>query len=329
MTATVLITGGSGFIGSHLCEFLLNKGLKVICVDNLISSSLDNIDSIKKSKNFEFIHHDIVEPLRISRSVDYILNFACPASPKQYQKNAINTTKTSVLGAINMLDLALAKNAMILQASTSEVYGDAIMHPQPETYFGNVNPIGLRSCYDEGKRCAESLFFDYRRAYNLNTKVIRIFNTFGPRMQLDDGRVVSNFIIQALNNENITIYGSGTQTRSFCYVDDLILGVFRMMQTSPREMGPINIGNPTEISITFLADEIIRMAHSKSKVEFKSLPSDDPKQRRPDITLAKERLQWVPNISLERGLLNTIEYFSNVIKANNLEGESHAKSVAV
>lgn len=303
----VMVTGGGGFLGSHLCERLMNYGFDVLCVDNFYSSTKDNIEHLINNPRFELIRHDITLPLFVE--VDEIYNLACPASPIHYQRDPVQTTKTCVHGAINMLGLAKRVNAKILQASTSEVYGDPKIHPQPETYYGHVNPIGPRSCYDEGKRCAEALFFDYYRQYNLAIKIVRIFNTYGPRMHPNDGRVISNFIIQALHGENITIYGDGSQTRSFCYVDDLIDGLIRMM-TSPREIiGPVNMGNPVEFTIKELAEMILKMIGGPSKLIFKSLPQDDPKQRQPDITLARETLNWEPTIKLETGLEKTIAYF--------------------
>lgn len=308
----ILVTGGAGFLGSHLCERLLNEGHEVICLDNFYTGDKSNIFHLMSNPRFEVIRHDITAPIQVE--VDYILNFACPASPIHYQKDPVQTIKTSVHGAINMLDLARNTGATILQASTSEVYGDPEIHPQPEEYWGRVNPIGIRSCYDEGKRCAETLFFDYHREYGLNIKVIRIFNTYGPRMQLNDGRVVSNFIVQALKGEEITIYGDGSQTRSFCYVDDLIDGIVRFIDTKNEVTGPINLGNPGEFSMIQLAETIIRLTQSKSKIVFRDLPSDDPRQRKPIIEKAMKELSWKPNIELEEGLSKTIEYFKPLVK---------------
>lgn len=307
----ILVTGGAGFLGSHLCERLLSEGNEVICVDNFYTGDKENIRHLMSNPKFEVIRHDITAPLQVE--VDYILNFACPASPVHYQKDPVQTIKTSVHGAINMLDLARNTGATILQASTSEVYGDPEIHPQPEEYWGKVNPIGIRSCYDEGKRCAETLFFDYHREYGLNIKVIRIFNTYGPRMQLNDGRVVSNFIVQALKGDDITIYGDGSQTRSFCYVDDLIEGIVRFVKTPNEVTGPINLGNPGEFSMLELAEAIIRLTNSKSQIVFHDLPSDDPRQRRPIIDKAKSELSWEPRINLEEGLKKTIEYFKPLV----------------
>lgn len=306
----VLVTGGAGFLGSHLCDQLIKEGNDVICVDNLFTGSKDNIRHLLSNPYFEFIRHDITEPLYVE--VDQIYNLACPASPVHYQYNPIKTAKTSIHGALNMLGLAKRVKARILQASTSEVYGDPEVHPQPETYRGCVNPIGVRSCYDEGKRMAETLFFDYHRQHNVDIRVIRIFNTYGPRMNKNDGRVVSNFIVQALKGEDITIYGDGNQTRSFCYVDDLIDGMIRMMNCE-EFIGPVNIGNPEEFTMLELAQQIINMTESKSKLIFKPLPSDDPMQRRPVIELAKEKLQWNPLITLDEGLGKTIDYFRSII----------------
>ena len=291
-TKRVLITGGAGFLGSHLCERLLEKGDEVLCVDNFFSSTRHNVEHLLGNRRMELLRHDVTFPLYVE--VDEIFNLACPASPVHYQFDPVQTTKTSVIGAINMLGLAKRLKIRILQASTSEVYGDPTVHPQPEEYWGNVNPVGIRSCYDEGKRCAETLFFDYRRQHNLPVKVVRIFNTYGPRMHPHDGRVVSNFIVQALRGEDITIYGDGSQTRSFCYVDDLIEGMLRMMATSPEVTGPINIGNPNEFAIRELAELIIKITDTKSRLKFERLPSDDPKQRRPDISTARTILAWEP-----------------------------------
>ena len=307
---TVLVSGGGGFLGSHLCEKLLNKNCDVICVDNFFTGSKENIKHLLKDPGFELIRHDITWPLYLE--VDAIYNLACPASPIHYQYDPIQTTKTSVSGAINLLGLAKRLKIPILQASTSEVYGNPTVHPQTESYWGNVNPIGLRSCYDEGKRCAETLFFDYRRQLNVDTKVVRIFNTYGPRMQANDGRVVSNFIVQALNGDDITIYGDGSQTRSFCYVDDLIEAIVRMMDTPFDVAGPINIGNPEEYTIKELALKIIDLTGAKSKLIYKELPSDDPVRRKPDISLAKKTISWEPKIPLNEGLSKTISYFSSI-----------------
>ena len=306
----ILVSGGAGFIGSHLCTRLVNEGHDVICLDNFFTGSKDNIKHLMGNHHFEVVRHDVTYPY--SAEVDEIYNLACPASPIHYQHDPIQTAKTSVMGAINMLGLAMRLDAKILQASTSEVYGDAIIHPQPESYWGNVNPVGYRSCYDEGKRCAETLFMDYYRQNQTRIKIIRIFNTYGPRMLPNDGRVVSNFIIQALNNEDITIYGDGKQTRSFQYIDDLIEGMVRMMDTEDDFTGPINIGNPNEFPVLELAERVIRMTGSTSKIVFKPLPTDDPKQRQPDIKLAKEKLGWQPTVELEDGLKRMIEYFKNV-----------------
>lgn len=302
-----LVTGGAGFLGSHLCERLLAMGKDVICLDNFFTGQKDNIAHLVSSPYFEVVRHDVTFPFYVE--VDEIYNFACPASPIHYQFDPVQTTKTSVHGAINMLGLAKRTKARILQASTSEVYGDPTEHPQRESYWGNVNPIGLRSCYDEGKRCAETLFFDYWRQHRVDIKVVRIFNTYGPRMHPNDGRVVSNFIVQALTGEPLTIYGDGSQTRSFCYVDDLIEGVIRMMETETGFTGPVNLGNPGEFTILELAEKILRLTGSKSKLVFVPLPEDDPKQRRPDISLAKEKLGWEPKVGLEEGLERTIHYF--------------------
>ena len=303
----ILVTGGAGFLGSHLCEYLLNQGHEVLCVDNLFTGRKKNIHHLLENKSFEFIRHDITFPLYLE--VDEIYNLACPASPIHYQLDPVQTTKTCVNGSINMLGLAKRLGARILQASTSEIYGDPEIHPQPENYWGKVNSIGIRSCYDEGKRCAETLFYDYHRQHGLEIKIARIFNTYGPRMHPNDGRVVSNFITQALQNLPITVYGQGLQTRSFCYVDDLINGLVRLMNTDKSIVGPINIGNPYEISVIDLANLIIKMTGSKSTIQFMALPSDDPSQRQPDINLAKDLLKWEPKINLETGLINSIGYF--------------------
>ena len=308
----ILVTGGAGFIGSHLCARLLEEGNYVICLDNYFTGSVNNILHLEKNPYFELVRHDITSPY--SAEIDEIYNLACPASPVYYQVDPIQTVKTSVMGAINMLGLAKRKKAKILQASTSEVYGDPFEHPQTESYWGNVNPIGPRSCYDEGKRCAETLFMDYHRQNDVRVKIIRIFNTYGPCMRPSDGRVVSNFIVQALQNKDITIYGDGTQTRSFQYVDDLIEGMVRMMNTGDDFTGPVNIGNPGEFSMLELAELIIKLTETKSKIVFRPLPGDDPKQRKPDISLAKEKLGgWEPNIALEDGLKETIKYFRTII----------------
>ena len=303
----VLVTGGAGFLGSHLCEVLVEEGEDVLCLDNFYTGSRANIQHLLGKPNFELLRHDVTFPLYIE--VDEVYNLACPASPIHYQHDPVQTTKTSVHGAINMLGLAKRTGAKILQASTSEVYGDPEEHPQSEHYWGHVNPIGPRSCYDEGKRCAETLFFDYRRQHNLPVKVARIFNTYGPRMHPDDGRVVSNFIVQALKGESLTIYGDGSQTRSFCYVDDLVTGLIRLMRTEDDCTGPVNLGNPDEFQIKQLAERVLALVGSRSNIIYKELPQDDPQQRRPDITLAKARLNWQPSIALDDGLFRTVEYF--------------------
>lgn len=308
----ILVTGGAGFIGSHLCERLLNEGNEVISLDNYFTGSKDNIVHLMNNPYFEVIRHDVSNPFYIE--VDEIYNLACPASPVHYQHDAIQTVKTSVMGAINMLGLAKRLNIKVLQASTSEVYGDPIIHPQVESYWGNVNPIGIRSCYDEGKRCAETLFMDYHRQNNVRVKIIRIFNTYGPNMNPNDGRVVSNFIVQALKGENITIFGDGTQTRSFQYVDDLIEGMIKMMRTGDSFTGPVNIGNPGEFTMLELAQLILDLVGSKSKIVYQPLPSDDPKQRQPNIDLAKKELGWEPQVKLKEGLIKTIDYFERVIR---------------
>ena len=308
----ILVTGGAGFIGSHLCKKLLEDNNYVICMDNLLTSSKDNIKNLLLNKNFEFIKHDVQIPYDIE--VNEIYNLACPSSPVQYQTDPVNTVRTSVLGIINALDLARKYQARILQSSTSEIYGNALEHPQTETYNGNVNPIGLRSCYDEGKRCAETLLMDYHRQYNVDTRLIRIFNTYGPNMAADDGRVIPNFILQALNNKDITIYGKGTQTRSFCFVSDLINGMIKMMNNPQHFIGPVNLGNPEEKSILDLAELIIKLTNSASKKIFAPLPDDDPIQRKPNISLAIKELDWSPKISLEAGLKETIEYFEQQSK---------------
>ncbi len=308
----ILVTGGAGFIGSHLCERLLNDNQRVICLDNLRTGSLKNIEQLKNNNNFEFINHDIVEPY-FRENIDEIYNLACPASPIQYQYNPIKTIKTCTIGVINMLGLAKKNNAKILQASTSEVYGDPEIHPQKEDYNGNVNMLGFRSCYDEGKRCAETLFMNYYREYKLNIKIVRIFNTYGPNMAIDDGRVVSNFINQALKNKEISVNGQGNQTRSFQYIDDLIDGMIKMMETEKRFIGPVNLGNPIEISINQLASKVLKLTHSKSRLVFTDLPEDDPKRRKPDISLAIQKLDWKPKYNLDIGLRNTINYFNKFI----------------
>jgi len=309
----VLVTGGAGFLGSHLCERLLERGHDVLCVDNYFTGSKANIEHLLGNPRFELMRHDVTWPLYVE--VDEIYNLACPASPIHYQHDPVQTTKTSVHGAINMLGLAKRLRARILQASTSEVYGDPEVHPQPESYWGRVNPIGVRSCYDEGKRCAETLFFYYWRQHSLPIKVVRIFNTYGPRMHPNDGRVVSNFIVQALRGEDITIYGDGSQTRSFCYVDDLIEGLLRMMATPEDVTGPVNVGNPGEFSMLELAEKVIEITASKSKLVFRPLPSDDPRQRRPDTALAREVLGgWAPTVTLNEGLERTVAYFRGVLQ---------------
>jgi len=309
----ILVTGGAGFLGSHLCERLLEAGNEVLCVDNFFTGNKRNIAHLLNHPNFELMRHDVTFPLYVE--VDQIYNLACPASPIHYQFDPVQTTKTSVHGAINMLGLAKRVKARILQASTSEVYGDPEVHPQTESYWGRVNPIGIRSCYDEGKRCAETLFFDYWRQHKLQIKVVRIFNTYGPRMHPNDGRVVSNFIVQALKDQDITIYGDGRQTRSFCFVDDLIEGIVRMMETEPELVGPVNIGNPNEFSMLELAQRVIALSGSKSKLVFRPLPQDDPRQRQPDISLAKRELDWEPKVQLDEGLRKTIAYFREALAA--------------
>jgi len=308
----ILITGGAGFIGSHLCKRLLKEGNNVICLDNFFTGTKNNILPLLSNPLFEIVRFDVTHPYYAN--VDEIYNLACPASPIHYQYDAIQTIKTSVLGAINVLGMAKNSGAKVLQASTSEVYGDPIVHPQTESYWGNVNPIGIRSCYDEGKRVAETLFMDYHRKNNVRIKIVRIFNTYGPNMHPNDGRVVSNFIVQALKNEDITIYGEGNQTRSFQYVDDLVEGMVRMMGTGDDFIGPVNIGNPHEFTILQLAEKVIELTGSSSKITYKELPHDDPKQRKPDISLAQEKLNWNPNIQLEEGLLKTIKYFESILK---------------
>jgi UDP-glucuronate decarboxylase len=307
----VLVTGGAGFLGSHLCDRLVTEGHEVICLDNFFSGSKRNIDHLLGKPNFELMRHDLVQPVFLE--VDEIYNLACPASPIHYQHNPVKTVKTNVMGAINMLGLAKRVKAKILQASTSEIYGDPKVHPQKENYWGNVNTIGPRSCYDEGKRCAETLFFDYHRQNNVNIRVVRIFNTYGPRMHPNDGRVISNFVVQALRNQDITVFGDGNQTRSFCYVDDLIEGLIRMMNGPDDFVGPVNLGNPGEFSVLTLAELIIKLTDSQSKIVFESLPEDDPLQRQPDIALAKQQLGWEPRVDLQEGLMKTIEYFRKTL----------------
>lgn len=308
---TILVTGGAGFIGSHLCGRLLKMGHKVICLDNLFTSSIKNIKQFLKNKNFKFIKYDIVKPFYINGKIDEIYNLACPASPIQYQKNPIHTVKANTIGMINVLGFAKKHKARILQASSSEVYGDPLEHPQKETYWGNVKTIGIRSCYDEGKRISETLMFDYHRTWGIEIKVARFFNTYGPNMARNDGRVVSNFIIQALKNKPIAIYGTGKQTRSFCYVDDLIDGLIRLMNSPKNFTGPVNLGNPGEFTIAELAKKVIKLTNSKSKIIYKPLPQDDPYRRKPDISLAKKVLKWSPKIKLEQGIKKTIEFFKS------------------
>lgn len=312
-TQKVLVTGGAGFLGSHLCDRLIERGDDVLCVDNFYTGSKANIDRLLGHKRFELMRHDVTFPLYVE--VNQIFNLACPASPVHYQYDPVQTTKTSVHGAINVLGLAKRVRARILQASTSEVYGDPEIHPQPESYWGRVNPIGIRSCYDEGKRCAETLFFDYRRQHSLDIKVVRIFNTYGPRMNPYDGRVVSNFIVQALQGEDITIYGDGSQTRSFCYVDDLMDAMLGVMELPSDFTGPINIGNPGEFTMVELAERVLKLTGSRSRLVYKPLPQDDPRQRQPDISLAKSVLKWEPRVSLEDGLKETVGYFRRVLEA--------------
>ncbi|MGB5983732.1 MAG: UDP-glucuronic acid decarboxylase family protein [Desulfobacterales bacterium] len=307
----ILVTGGAGFLGSHLCERLVAQGHDVLCLDNFFTGTKDNIRHLLRHANFELIRHDIVRPVFLE--VDQIYNLACPASPIHYQHNPVKTVKTSVMGSIHLLGMAKRVSARILQASTSEVYGNPEVHPQPESYWGNVNPIGLRSCYDEGKRCAETLFFDYHRQNGVDIRVVRIFNTYGPRMMEGDGRVVSNFIVQALRGEDITIYGDGTQTRSFCYVDDLVEGLLRMMNGPPDLIGPLNLGNPDEYTMLQLAEAIVALTGSASRIVHRPLPQDDPVQRQPDIRLAQEHLSWTPSVSLEAGLARTIDYFRKMV----------------
>jgi UDP-glucuronate decarboxylase len=309
--ARILVTGGAGFIGSHLCDYLLHNGHDVLCVDNLFSGSRDNIRHLLGNPYFEFIRHDIIHPLFVE--VDQIYHLACPASPVYYQYNPIKTIKTNVMGTINMLGLAKRVMAKILLASTSEVYGNPMVHPQHETYWGNINPIGVRSCYDEGKRVAETLMMDYHRQNQVDIKIVRIFNTYGPRMAINDGRVISNFIVQALRGEDLTVFGNGAQTRSFCYISDLIAGIVRMMETDDL-VGPVNLGNPVELSILEIADKILLITESQSSIVFKPLPQDDPDRRCPDITLAKKILNWTPKVSLDEGLVKTIEYFKEKLR---------------
>lgn len=316
---SVLVTGGGGFIGSHLCERLLAEGWDVICLDNFFTGSKKNILHLTSNPSFEVIRHDITLPL--SLEVDAVFNLACPASPVHYQHDPVQTVRTSVIGAMNVLELARRLRIPVLQASTSEVYGDPLVHPQREDYWGNVNPNGFRSCYDEGKRCAETLFFDYRRQYGLDVKVVRIFNTYGPRMRPDDGRVVSNFIVQALSGKDITVYGDGSQTRSFCYITDLVEGLVRMMASGPEVNGPVNLGNPGEFTIQHLAESVIRLTGSESGIVHKALPSDDPVRRRPDISLAEKLLGWKPTVPLEEGLKKTIEYFKQELDSETGRSE--------
>ncbi len=311
MKKRILVTGGAGFLGSHLCDRLIARGDDVLCVDNFFTGSKENVAHLLRHPSFELMRHDVTFPLYVE--ADRIFNLACPASPVHYQHDPVQTTKTNVHGAINMLGLAKRVKARILQASTSEVYGDPEVHPQPESYWGRVNTIGIRSCYDEGKRCAETLFFDYHRQHNLEIKVMRIFNTYGPRMHPKDGRVVSNFIVQALRGEDITMYGDGQQSRSFCYVDDLIEGMLRLMDSPASFTGPVNVGNPSEFTMLELAENVLRLVGGKSKITFHPLPEDDPKQRQPDITLAKEKLGWLPTVQLEDGLKETVIYFRKLL----------------
>ncbi len=315
MSKRILVTGGAGFIGSHLCERLVNEGNDVICLDNFFTGSKDNIRHLLSNNQFELVRHDVTR--EYLAEVDQIYNLACPASPVHYQYNPVKTIETSVIGVTNMLELAKQCNATILQASTSEVYGNPTIHPQIESYWGNVNPIGIRSCYDEGKRCAETLMMDYHRQCKVDIRIVRIFNTYGPNMSLNDGRVISNFIVQALNNQDITIYGEGLQTRSFCYVSDLVEGLIKMMNNSQHFIGPVNIGNPAERTILDLAKIIIEMTNSKSKIIYKDLPDDDPVKRKPDIALAQKELQWTPKVDIKDGLQKTIEYFDRMLKENN------------
>ncbi len=312
MMKKILVTGGAGFLGSHLCDRLIEQGHEIICLDSLFTGSQKNIESLLKHPSFTFIKHDVVDPIDFEK-LDEIYNLACPASPVHYQFNPIHTMKTSVMGGLNMLELARKTGAKVFQASTSEVYGDPSVHPQPEEYWGNVNTIGIRSCYDEGKRAAETLFFDYQRVHGVKIKVVRIFNTYGPRMAADDGRVVSNFIVQALRGQDLTVYGDGSQTRSFCYADDLVAGFMQLMNAGDEIVGPINMGNPGEFTMIELAEKVLRLTGSTSKLIHMPLPQDDPKQRRPDITKAKQLLGWEPTVALEQGLERTIDYFKKVV----------------
>lgn len=312
MMKKILVTGGAGFLGSHLCDRLIEQGHEIICLDSLFTGSQKNIESLLKHPSFTFIKHDVVDPIDFEK-LDEIYNLACPASPVHYQFNPIHTMKTSVMGGLNMLELARKTGAKVFQASTSEVYGDPSVHPQPEEYWGNVNTIGIRSCYDEGKRAAETLFFDYQRVHGVKIKVVRIFNTYGPRMAADDGRVVSNFIVQALRGQDLTVYGDGSQTRSFCYADDLVAGFMQLMNAGDEVVGPINMGNPGEFTMIELAEKVLRLTGSTSKLIHMPLPQDDPKQRRPDITKAKQLLGWEPTVALEQGLERTIDYFKKVV----------------
>jgi UDP-glucuronate decarboxylase len=323
----LLVTGGAGFLGSHLCERLIANGHEVLCIDNLFTGTKRNIEHLLDDSRFEFVRHDVTFPLYVE--VDGIYNLACPASPIHYQHDPVQTTKTSVHGAINMLGLAKRLRCRILQASTSEVYGDPEVHPQTEDYWGHTNPVGPRSCYDEGKRCAETLFFDYHRQHDMSIKVARIFNTYGPRMHPNDGRVVSNFIVQALKGENITLYGDGSQTRSFCYVDDLINGIVALMESPEDLTGPVNLGNPVEITIKELAEVVIELVQSRSKLEYRPLPQDDPRQRRPDITLASRRLNWTPDIDLRTGLARTITYFDRLLAKSTQQETSKSVTAGV
>ncbi|AZN98277.1 SDR family oxidoreductase [Mesorhizobium sp. M9A.F.Ca.ET.002.03.1.2] len=313
----VLVTGGAGFLGSHLCENLLDQGHEVLCLDNFVTGRLSNLDHLRGNPRLEIVRHDVCVPLDVQ--VDEIFNLACPASPPDYQADPIQTMKTSVLGTLNLLELARACNAKIFQASTSEIYGDPHVHPQPESYWGNVNPIGPRSCYDEGKRCAETMLFDFHRQHNVEIKLVRIFNTYGPRMRPDDGRVVSNFVVQALKGDDITIYGQGSQTRSFCFVDDLIDGFLRLMASPPSFTGPVNLGNPGEFTIRELAEQVIALTGSRSRIVHRPLPVDDPRQRRPDISLASRELGWQPKIPLSEGLKQTIAYFDRLLATESHE----------
>ena len=312
MIKRILVTGGAGFLGSHLCERLAREGNDIVCLDNFYTGTKENVSHLLNDPHFELIRHDIINPVYLE--VDEIYNLACPASPVHYQLNPIKTIKTNVMGVINVLGIAKRAKAKILQASTSEIYGDPEVHPQTEKYWGRVNPVGIRSCYDEGKRAAECLMMDYRRQNGVNSKIARIFNTYGPRMAINDGRVVSNFIIQALQGKDITVYGKGTQTRSFCYVDDMVDGLIRMMNGNDDFYGPVNLGNPEEFTILELAQKIIKLTKSTSKISYQPLPMDDPTQRKPDITLAKDKLEWCPKMDLEEGLIKTVEYFHNVLK---------------